>query len=443
VTFALFRNARIYTPRHLGRALRGPEQGKVDSWEKGALLCRDGRILAAGPEKEVREALATQGTSGPGAAGQRGVGGKAGAPDEVDCGGRCMIPGFVDPHTHLCFTRPREKEFLARLEGADYLSILKSGGGILSSVEEVRAASEEALAAATEKRVHSALRLGTTTIEIKSGYGLSLEAELKQLRAIRAVAVRTPARIVATFLGAHAVPAEYADRPDEYVTLVTQEMIPAIAAAGLAGFCDVFCEQGVFDLRQARRILEAARAAGLGCKLHADELHDTGGAGLAAELGAVSADHLLAASDVGLRAMAEAGTTAVLLPATAYSMRKPYARARAMIDMGVPVALASDCNPGSSCTESMPFVFGLAVMQMGLSVAEALTATTLNAAFALGLGEETGSLSAGKAADFVLLDGETPGIIAFRAGVPPVAEVYRAGVRVWPGQGRAGEEGRG
>jgi imidazolonepropionase len=206
----------------------------------------------------------------------------------------------------------------------------------------------------------------------------------------------------------------------------------------------VFCEQGVFDLRQAGRILEAARAAGLGCKLHADELHDTGGARLAADLRVASADHLLAASDEGLRAMAEAGVPAVLLPATAYSMRRPYARARAMVDMGVAVALATDCNPGSSFTESMPFAFGLAVMQMSLTVEEALTASTLNAAYAVGLGREKGSLTAGKAADFVLLDGETPGIIAFRAGIPPVAAVYIAGALAWPAEGnRAGREGQG
>jgi imidazolonepropionase len=445
VSLLLFRNARIFTPRDAGGPARGAQQGKLDSWVDGALLCRDGRIVAAGADTDVRRAAERE--SSPGSAGSpRPASDTRGSPpaalSEVDCEGRCMIPGFVDPHTHLCFIRPREREFLARLEGADYLSILKGGGGILSSVREVRAASESSLAAATAARVFSAVRLGTTTIEIKSGYGLSLAEELKQLRAIRSAADQAPARVVSTFLGAHAVPAEYAGRADEYTELVIREMIPAVAAGGLARFCDVFSEQGVFDIRQARRILEAARAAGLRGKLHADELHDTGGARLAADLGAASADHLLAASDEGLRAMADAGVPAVLLPATAYSMRRPYARARAMVDMGVAVALATDCNPGSSCTESMPFTFGLAVMQMGLTVAEALTASTLNAAYAVGLGAETGSLTAGKAADFVLLDGETPGIIAFRAGIPPVAAVYASGVRVWPAE-RNGARGEG
>lgn len=414
----LFRNARIYTPVDDGRASAGVRQGKVAAWDKGALLCRNGRIAAIGDESAVLESL--------------GAGGSVTALEEIDCGGRCMIPGFVDPHTHLCFVRPREREFLARLEGAEYLDILKAGGGILSSVESVRAASEEELFIATRDRALSALSLGTTTVEIKSGYGLSTEAELRQLRVIDRVGRETPLSVVPTFLGAHAVPAEASGRAEGYVDLLVREMIPEVARQGLARFCDVFCEQGVFSIGQARLILETARAAGMGRKIHADELHDTGGAGLAASVEAVSAEHLLAASDEGLRAMAAAGVIAVLLPSTAYSMRKPFARSRAMIEMDLPVAIATDCNPGSSCTESMPFAFGLAVLQMRLSVAEALTAATLNPAYAIGLGGERGSLTPGKAADFLLLDGETPAVLAFRAGISPVAEVFKAGTRVWP-----------
>ena len=421
--FKLFRNVRISTPVDEGRPSAGVRQGRTATWDHGALLCRDGRIAAIGEESEVLARLAE---AGPDAAGP------GQAPEEIDCGGRCMVPGFVDPHTHLCFVRPREKEILARLDGAEYLDILKAGGGILASVESVRAASEEELFKATRDRALSALRLGTTTVEIKSGYGLSTEAELKQLRVIQRVGRATPLSVVPTFLGAHAVPAEMRGRAEDYVDLLTGEMIPEIARQGLAGFCDVFCEQGVFSVGQARRILEAARGAGMHLKIHADELHDTDGAALAAALGAVSAEHLLAASNQGLLAMAAAGVVAVLLPATAYSMRKPYARARAMIDMNLPVAIATDCNPGSSCTESMPFAFGLAVLQMRLTVAEALTAATLNAAYAVGLGGECGSLAPGKTADFLLLDGETPAILAFRAGISPVAEVFKAGTRVWP-----------
>ena len=234
--------------------------------------------------------------------------------------------------------------------------------------------------AATRARALRALELGTTSLEIKSGYGLSTEAELKQLRVIARLARETPLSVVSTFLGAHAVPPEFKGEPDGYVDLLVGETIPAVARAGLARFCDVFCEQGVFSPAQARRVLEAARAAGLGLKVHADEVHDTGGAELAASLHAVSAEHLLAASESGLAAMAAAGVIGVLLPATAFSLRKPFAPARSMIEIGLPVAIATDCNPGSSFTESMAFVFGLAVMEMRMSVSEALAAATLNAA---------------------------------------------------------------
>jgi imidazolonepropionase len=413
VNSQLFRNARIFTPVDPGKPLAGKEQGSVASFEPGALLCSDGRINWVGHERDLRGALSAE-------------------VEEVDCGGRCMVPGFVDPHTHMCFVEPREREFLSRLEGADYLEILRSGGGILASVEAVRAVSEQDLFRATLARARIALSLGTTTMEIKSGYGLALEPELKQLRVIARLGREARLTVIPTFLGCHAVPAEYEGRADEYVDLVARKMIPEVARAGLARSCDVFCEEGVFSVSQARSVLEAARAHGLGIRMHADEIHDTGGAALAASLGAESADHLLAASDQGLRAMAAAGVVGVLLPATAYSMRRPYARAGAMVDLGLPVAIASDCNPGSSCTQSMPFVFGLAVLQMGLSVAEALTASTLNAAYALGLGRERGSLEPGKAADFLLLDGETPGILAFKPGVATVAEVYKAGAMVWP-----------
>ncbi len=410
----LFRNAGIWTPDDSGAPLAGARQGAVARWDRGALTVETGRIVSVGDETGVLRGLHVRDVEA-----------------EVDCSGRCLVPGFVDPHTHLCFCRPREKEFTARLGGADYREILRGGGGILSSVREVRAASEEELFDLTRRRAISALRHGTTTIEIKSGYGLSLESELKQLRVIERVGRETRLRVVPTFLGAHAVPPEHAGRPDAYVEVVAGEMIPAVARAGSAQFCDVFCEEGAFSTSQARRGLEAARAAGLGLKVHADELSATGGAELAASLGAVSADHLLSASDTGLEAMARAGVIAVLLPGTAYSMRKPYAPARKMIAMGLPVALATDCNPGSSFIESMQFVVGLAVLQMGMTVAEALVACTLNAAFALGMGGEVGSLGPGKRADFVLLEGETPAILAFHAGAASVCRVYVDGRPAW------------
>jgi imidazolonepropionase len=406
----LFRNARIFTASDPGRPLAGKGQGEIHYIDDGALLCRDGVIEAIGHQKEVTASLRADETG-----------------FEVDCKGRCLIPGFVDPHTHMCFAKRREEEFARRMEGMEYLEILRRGGGILSSVQAVRAASEEELLSATTKHAMSALRFGTTTLEIKSGYGLDTETELKMLRVIQRVDIETPLDVVPTFMGAHAVPPEHAKAPDRYVDMVIREMIPAVSRQGIARFCDVFCEEGVFTVEQSRRVLKAGRGAGLGLKIHADEVHDLGGAGLAAELGATSAEHLLAANDDNLRAMAEKEVIGVLLPATAYSLRKHYAPARKMADMGVPIALATDCNPGSSYTESMPFVFGLAVLNMNLTVPEALVAATLNASYAVGVEEKVGSLDIGKYADFLLLDGESPAILAYHAGVSPVVEVYKRG----------------
>jgi imidazolonepropionase len=423
VRTTLFRNARIVTPEDPGIPLAGPAQATVASFDRGALLCRDGLVVAVGAEKDVLAAARST---------ERAAR-RLRAADEVDCEGRCLIPGFVDPHTHLCFLEPRETEFLRRLDGVPYLDILAAGGGILATVASVRAASETDLADATRARALACLRGGTTTIEIKSGYGLSTAAELKQLAAIAAVGRTTPLSVVPTFLGAHAVPREFAGRSDAYVDLLVRETVPAVA--GLARFCDAFCERGVFTSEQCRRVLEAARGIGMRPKLHADEVHDTGGAALAASLGAVSAEHLLAASEDGMRSLAASGTVAVLLPATAYALRKPYAAARRMVELGLPVAIATDCNPGSSYTESMPFVLGLAVLGMGLSVNEALVASTLNAAYAIGEAGDAGSLSIGKRADLLLLEGETPGIVAFHAGASPVRAVYARGARVWPDGG--------
>ena len=418
---ALFRHARICTPRDQGGVLAGQAQGAVLRWDRGAMLCRDGRIVTIGDETAILGAI--------GSARARDI------ETEVDCGGRCMIPGFVDPHTHLCFMTPREEEFHARLRGSDYLEILRGGGGILSSVAAVRSATEDDLFAVTRERALAALALGTTTVEVKTGYGLCTEAELKQLRVMQRLAGDTPLSVVPTFMGAHAVPLEANGSTERYVHQVVTEMLPAVCALPAAArprFCDVFCEEGVFSPAHTRAILEAARGAGLRLKLHADELHDTGGASLAAALGAVSADHLLAASTAGLRRMTAAGVIAVLLPATAFTMRRTPARARAMVEMGLPVALATDCNPGSSFTLSMSFVFALAVLQMGLTVEEALTAATLNAAHAVGEGSRVGSLTPGKDADFLLLEGESPAILAFSPGVAPVQRVYKRGVQVFP-----------
>jgi imidazolonepropionase len=410
MTTKLFRNARIYTPVDKGAPRGGPDQDQVTIYENGAMLVKDGIIVRIGDDSHVLNGLSSVSID-----------------QEIDCRGLCMIPGFVDPHTHLCFACLREEEFTMRIAGTSYLDILNKGGGILSSVRAVREASENDLLETTLHHAFSALSFGTTTIEIKSGYGLDTHNELKMLRVIEQVGHFSPLDVVPTFLGAHAVPESFRGRTDDFVDLVIEEMIPAVAKQKIARYCDVFCEKGVFSIDQGKKILTAAKDRGLGIKIHADEVHDLGGASLAADLGAVSADHLLASGNLSIKKMVKAGVVANLLPATAYSLRKPYAQARNMISEGVPVALATDCNPGSSYTESMPFVFGLAVMNMMMTPYEALTGATLNAAYAIGMAKRAGSLDIGKQADFLLLGGKTPAMIAYHAGINPVTEVYKLG----------------
>jgi len=409
----LFTNARIYTPVDRGRPLCGREQGQLATYENGALAVQEGAIFKVGNEEDILKGLDSNEPI-----------------EKYDCEGKCLVPGFVDPHTHICFASLRESEFELRIEGTPYLEILKKGGGILSSVKAVAGASVDDLYGNTRKHVLRALSLGTTTIEIKSGYGLDTANELKMLEAIGRVAEDTPLDVVATFLGAHAVPLAYRDNPDDFISLVIDEMLPAVQSQGVAKHCDIFCEKGVFSIKQGRRLLQAAQSMGMKVKLHADEVNDLGGAGLAAELQALSADHLLAASDQNMEAMAKAGVVATLLPATAYSLRKPYARAKTMIEKNLPVALATDCNPGSSFTESMQFIISLAVLNMEMSPAEALTGATLNSAYAIGMADKVGSLDVGKQADFILLDGESPAILAYHAGVSSVDEVFKKGQRI-------------
>jgi imidazolonepropionase len=410
MTIKLFRNARLHTPRDAGHPACAADQGTLAVYKRGAVLVENGTIRHLGTENEVLKTLSPNDVH-----------------QEIDCEGMCLVPGFVDPHTHMCFARRREAEFDLRIKGTPYLEILRQGGGILSSVKAVAETEEEALYRITRAHALSALRMGTTTVEIKSGYGLDTENELKMLQVIDRVGRTTPLDVVPTFMGAHAIPPSYRERPEAYVDLIVEDMLPAVCRQNIARYCDVFVEEGVFSIEQGRRILEAARKLGIGLKLHADEVHDLGGAGLAAELKTGSADHLLAASDINIAKMASSGVIGTLLPATAYSLRKPYARARDMIAAGLPLALATDCNPGSSYTESMPFVIGLAVMNMGFTPAEALTAATLNAAYAIGTAKTVGSLDTGKQADFLLLDGESPSILAYHAGVSPVSAVYKRG----------------
>ncbi len=339
-----------------------------------------------------------------------------------------ILPGFVDCHTHGVFGAARLDDHQRRALGEDYKAIAARGGGILQSVRDVRARSEAELEVLTRARLATLLAHGTTTIEVKSGYGLELEAELKQLRVIRRLADTQPATLIPTFLGAHEVPPEYRGDRAAYVRLLCEEMIPAVVKNGLARCCDVFCEPGVFTPAEARAILTAAQGHGLALKLHADELEGSGGAELAAELGALSADHLAAVSDAGVRALAASGTVAVLLPATMVFLgTKGQAPARRLVEAGAAVALATDFNPGTSPTVSLPLVMALGVSQLGLRHAEALTAVTVNAAAALGLAGERGQLAPGFMADLVVAAVEDWREAAYWMGANVVSAVWTGG----------------
>ena len=339
-----------------------------------------------------------------------------------------IFPGFIDCHTHGVFGAPRLDDHERRALGIDYKAIAAAGGGILQSVRDVRSRSEPDLEALTRARLRTLIAHGATTIEVKSGYGLELEAELKQLRVIRTLARELPVTLVPTFLGAHEVPPEYRGKRDAYVRLVAEEMIPAVAKETLARCCDVFCEPGVFSTAETRQILTAAARHGLAIKLHADELDGSGGAELAAELGALSADHLAAISETGIQALAASPTVAVLLPATMIFLgKRGQAPARQLIDAGAAVALATDYNPGTSPTMSLPLVMALGVSQLGLRHAEAVTAVTINAAAALGLAADRGQVTPGHVADLVVAAVDDWREVAYWMGREVVSAVWTAG----------------
>jgi imidazolonepropionase len=389
----------------LGAALRG-----LAPLEDAALVARAGRVAWIGPDRELSAAVVPEKDAA-----------------ELDAEGAAVVPGLVDAHTHLAFAGDRDAEIRLRLAGATYGEIAAAGGGIVRSVAATRAASREALTRAVTERLDEMLLLGTTTAEVKSGYGLETAAELRSLEAIREAGRRHPITVVPTFLGAHEVPLEHRADRERYLRLVTDEMIPAVAGAGLAVFCDVFCEQGVFSVEESRRVLSAARAHGLKLRAHADELADTGGAALAAEMGARSADHLIHVSDAGRRALARSGTVAVLLPSAAFYLRLGrFAPARDLVEAGAAVALGSDVNPGAGLSPSMPFAMAVGCFGMGLSLEEALAAATVNAAVSLDLQAEVGSLEPGKRADLVVL--RSPRLLdILRVGIPPVRHVVKDG----------------
>ncbi|ANB56585.1 imidazolonepropionase [Anoxybacillus sp. B7M1] len=356
--------------------------------ENGSVWIEEGRIVAVGTDQELCKQFQA----------------KIDKAEIVDATGKTVMPGFVDPHTHLVYAGSREKEFAMRLDGMTYMEIMNAGGGIYATTRATRKASEEELFIEGKKRLDQFLLHGVTTIEAKSGYGLNLKHELKQLVVAKKLHAAHPIDIISTFMGAHAIPVEFKDRPNQFVYTIVEEMIPEVKKWELAEFNDVFCDRGVFTPEQAKIILEAGKAYGLTPKIHADEIEPYGCAELAAEIGAISADHLLCVSDEGIKRMAEKGVIAVLLPGTAFFLMKEAANGRKMIDAGVPIALATDYNPGSSPTVSLPLIMLLGCLHMGMTPEEVIVAVTINAAHSIRRGHEIGSIEAGKKADMTIFN---------------------------------------
>lgn len=423
----IIRNARIITPQGKN-ARRGKAMNELLTIPCGTVEVTDGIITYVGENRNASESRNTHNR-----------------PDcrTLDAKGQVLLPGFIDSHTHLVFGGYRPDEFIWRLNGDSYMSIMERGGGIINTVRATRETSPDDLKAKAEWYIDAMSRMGVTTVEGKSGYGLDRDTELKQLEVMQAIN-QCPDRkvdIATTFLGAHALPDEYKDRndkykgqsdeykgqSDKYIDFLINEMLPLIHQKQLAENCDVFCEKGVFTIEQSRRLLKAAQSLGFGIKIHADEIVSFGGAELAAELKALSADHLLHASDAGIKAMAENDVVATLLPLTAFTLKEPYARGREMIDSGCAVALATDLNPGSCCSGSIPLTFALACIYMRLTVAEAITAMTLNGAAAINRADRIGSIEVGKQGDFVLLDTDTPNVLPYYTGMNSVLHTIKAG----------------
>ena len=392
-----------------GSGMRG-----LGSMADAALAISEGKIVALGDSAQITNDYT--------------------ADEYIDASGLIAMPGLIDCHTHPVFVHTREAEFIQRLSGVSYVEISKTGG-IRSTIASTRAASEDELFELATKRIWKMIALGTTTLEAKSGYGLDTKSELQQLRVIKRLADTLPIKIIPTFMGAHEYPQEYKNDHETYIKILCEEMIPAVAEQGIAQFCDIFTEAHVFSVDESRQILETAKKYGMRLKMHADEIEPIGGAELAAELHCISADHLGATSETGIRALAAAGVVPVLLPATLFSLQaKSYARARDMINAGLPVAIATDYNPGSCNCDSLPFTMTLACLQMGMTATEALCASTINAAMALGLEETTGSLKVGKAADITLWDIPSVDFIPYHFGSSHISRVLANGKTVYQEQ---------
>ena len=391
----------------------GKEMNDIGIIQDGALIIEHDTIIALGTTAELLRTHNAQDMP------------------VIDATGKCVLPGFIDAHTHFVFAGDRSEEFSWRLNGMRYLDIMERGGGIMNTVRSTRKATKEELVKLSQQRLDNMLAMGVTTIEGKSGYGLDLETERKQLEVMKELQQAHPVEIVPTFMGAHAIPPEYKGRSEEFVDYLIGQVLPVVAKSGLAAFCDVFCEQGVFSVAESRKLLLAAQNLGLRSKLHADEIVPLGGAELAAEIGAVSAEHLLHISAQGIERMAATKTVGVLLPATAFSLREPFAPARKMIDAGIPVALATDFNPGSCYTSSIPLVIALAALSMHMTPAEIITALTVNAAAAVGAADRIGSLEVGKQADIIMLEERSHLFLPYRVGMNIVDNVIKKGKVVW------------
>jgi imidazolonepropionase len=405
-SLAVLHTSQLVTLTGPKRPRVGTELSELGIIRDGGMLIRNGEIERVGPSDEIEK-----------------IGSDA---EVVDARGRVVMPGFVDAHTHLVFAGNRLDDFERRAQGETYERIAKAGGGIWSTVKKTRAASERDLLAQAKKHAMWLLRCGTTTAEAKSGYGLTVEDELKILRVMRQLKEDVPLEIVSTFLGAHAVPRELS--PDEYLDVVVTEMLPRVTAENLAEFCDVFCERGYFDTDQSRKILSAAKKLGLSLRGHIDQLTNSGGAKLMAEIGATTADHLEQTDEQGIAALKKANVQPVLLPSSVYALGSSrYPRAREMIDAGLAIVLATDFNPGSSPTPSMPMVLSLACTQMKMSPAEVIAASTVNAAYSVNRGDKIGSLEAGKLANFVIFDCEDYRELAYWFGISQTHAVYIRG----------------